>query len=226
MEVIFHLGGAKFTPKIEIYYQDLIRLNSNESFVIPIIATKDIDVGAISLILNYPKKLVMIDNVQFSTINGNNKLEFHIQENELRIGWYEDENDLNLKQNKPIIIISGKTTGNFEQGDIIKFSIFNNSLCEFADESGNPIDKVVLKTYLIEYANSQNIESKWIVSNNDLFIFPNPAENSVNIRYNIANDGFVKISLYNVLGEKVFDVVDKLVLKGVYNSEINLNIIY
>jgi len=58
-----------------------------------------------------------------------------------------------------------------------------------------------------------------------MFIFPNPADNIANIRYKIANDGFVNISLYDILGEKVVDFVGKYLLKGVYNSEINLSLI-
>jgi hypothetical protein len=84
---------------------------------------------------------------------------------------------------------------------------------------------VVLKTYTIansEVKNNQFIES---TISNDLFIFPNPAKNIVNLRYKVANDGSVRISVYDVLGEKVVDVVNNRVLKGVYNSELNLSII-
>jgi hypothetical protein len=107
----------------------------------------------------------------------------------------------------------------------IKFSVVNSSLCEFADESGNSIENVVLKTYTI--AHSEEKSNQFIESTitNDLFLFPNPAENIVNLRYKVANDGFVRISVYDVLGEKVVDVVNKDLLKGVYNSELNLSLI-
>ena len=219
----FPLPGAKSSPKIELFYQDFIRLNSNESFELPIITTSDISIGAISMILKFPKELVKIDKVQYSMKNEGNSLIYNIMGNELRVGWYEVEDAIRLKNNEPVIIISGKTTENFKEGDFIMFSIANNSLCEFADESGNTIDKVILKSYLIEHANSQNIESKSSVSNNDLFIFPNPAENTVNIRYSTANDGFVNISLYDVLGEKFIDVINKPLLKGIYYSVLNLS---
>jgi hypothetical protein len=124
---------------------------------------------------------------------------------------------------QPVIIISGKNTGNFKQEDVIKFSIANNSLCEFADESGNPKENVVLRTSTIEFNEGQYIENIERISNNDLLIFPNPAEDLVKIRYNIPNDGFVKISLYNVLGEKLADVVNNYGLKGINNSDLNLS---
>jgi len=228
-----YLPPLKSSSKIEIeyfYFHDLKKLNSNVSFELPIFSTKDLNVRAISMILKFPKNLVEIDNVQLSMKNEklimNNKddnLVYNVMGDELRIGWFANVETLCITSNTPVIIINCKTTSNFKSGDIIKFSVANNSLCEFADEFGEPIDNVVLKTYSIEYSNNQNIGNAESILNNDLFIFPNPAENIATLRYKVVNDGFVKISLYNVLGEKLFDVVNKYVLKGVYNSEMDLS---
>jgi hypothetical protein len=229
------LTGAKSKPMIKLDYfdyHDFKRLNSNDLFELPIFATNDLNVGAISMILKFPKELVTIDNLQLiidneklRMNNDDDNLVYNVIGDELRIGWYESERALNYKSGEPVLIISGKTTNNFKSGDVIKFSIANNPLCEFADEEGNPIDNVVLKSYSIGYSSGQNIGSIENDLSNDMFIFPNPAGNTVNIMYNIANDGFVKISMYNVLGEKIIDVVNKTVLKGFYNTEIDLSTI-
>jgi hypothetical protein len=150
-----------------------------------------------------------------------NNMFYNIVGDEIRIGWFSNGETLRMTSGTAILIITGQTTENFKQGDVIQFKIKNDPLCEFADGDGEPIDNVVLKTFLIEHSPEKNFDNSISDLNTDLFIFPNPAENVVNIRYNVALDGFVKISLFNVLGEKVIDVVNNYKLKGVYNSEMN-----
>ena len=57
---------------------------------------------------------------------------YNIHGDELRIAWIEADKPLTLKINEQFIIITGKTTQNFKQGELINFKISNNPLCEFA----------------------------------------------------------------------------------------------
>ena len=117
-----------------------------------------------------------------------------------------------------------KLPGILRPGDVIRFNISNDPLCEFADEKGNPIDNVVLKTFTIENSGEQIIENSESELNNDMFIFPNPAGNILNIRFGIADDGVVNISLYDILGEKEIDIVNNSYeLKGTYSLETDLS---
>ena len=45
----------------------------------------------------------------------------------------------------------------------------------------------------------------------------------MNIEYKIAKEGFVNISVVNVLGEKEIEVINKFMEKGDYYSKINLS---
>ena len=147
---------------------------------------------------------------------------YNVVGDEIRIGWFASVGAFRETPNSPILIITGKTTNNFKQGDVIKFRIANNPLCEFADENGDPIENVFLKTYPIEHSYKPYNENSTNSLNDELFIFPNPAQNDVNIRYSIVKDEFVNISIFNVLGEKVGYIVNKQVLKGIYNSDFDL----
>jgi len=198
------LIGAKSNPKINLDFIDFIKLNSNESFEIPIMPTKDITISALSMILNFPKDLVTINNVQLlilnderTKINEVNNLVYRILDNELRIGWFANENALNLKINTPFITIRGKTTGIFKYGDIIKFSFANNPLNEIADESGNPVEDFKLATNYIEHINSPKFEEP---ANKEVKIYPNPANNILYIEIAVNS----VISIYNLLGELIF----------------------
>jgi len=217
----YPLPGAKapFTSKIKLENNGSVKINSGESFDIPLISVGNYNVGAISMILNFPANLAKITGVKCSD---NSNLVYHVRGNELRIGWFEDEKPMNLKNEETLIIISGRTTNDFKTGDIINFNLKKDKLCEFADETGEPLENVVLKTFSVEHSKVINSENSKSVLNNRLFLSPNPAENNVNIKYQISQDGFVTISLFNILGEKIADVVNKTVLKGIYDSDLKL----
>jgi hypothetical protein len=141
---------------------------------------------------------------------------------ELRIGWFENAGSLNLKTNDPIIIISGKTTGNFKPGDVINFRLKNDALCELADENGEPVENVRLNSYSIVHKNSLSIGKVSETPDNELTIYPNPAKDKLSVSYSIVKDGKVKIELYNLLGEKIEELLNQSVLKGTYTKEIDL----
>jgi len=171
--------GAKGASKVSLDCDKTIELNSDEYFELPLKVTSDINIGAISLIIKYPKELVTdvscqlaVVNSQFSVNSEAGNLFYKISGNELRIGWFETESTLNLKNNDPVIIIKGKTTRNFKPGDRIKFEIADNSLCELADENGEPLDNIYLKSFSIIHKNSLPISLSDSNINNDMFILP------------------------------------------------------
>ena len=86
-----------------------------------------------------------------------------------------------------------RTLNNFKQGNVIKFSVVNDNLCEIADEYGNVINNVLLNTYSIEHRNSLNIETSENTLLDDMEIYPNHVGDFVNIKYHIINEGNVKI---------------------------------
>jgi hypothetical protein len=51
--------------------------------------------------------------------------------------------------------------------------------------------------------------------------FPNPFNPSTTIKYSIPEDGFVKLAVYNMLGEEVAKLVSKVQKAGKY--EVNFN---
>jgi hypothetical protein len=219
----FPYTGAKFLPKVYLDYNNSKKLSSGETFELPLSASGDLSVGAISLILGFPKELIQIENVQLIIDNKRKNLDYNVKSGLLRIGWFETEGALNLTKDKPFMIIKLRTSGNFKPGDLIKFKIENSPLCEFADEKGEPINSLILNTSTIGHINTLYTIPVESSLGNDMIIFPNPANDVVNINYFSANDGFVKIELYNVLGEKIIDIVNTRVLKGNYYSQLNLS---
>jgi hypothetical protein len=80
--------------------------------------------------------------------------------------------------------------------------------------------------HLIQDANKYPLSSvvaKRCVETPKLFVldqnFPNPFNPNTSIRYELKEDAFINISVYNILGEKVADLVNSRMKKGIY--EIN-----
>jgi len=52
--------------------------------------------------------------------------------------------------------------------------------------------------------------------------YPNPASEKVSVGFNIAVDGFIQLSVYDILGKKVKDIVSNTLIAGKYSVEWNL----
>lgn len=55
--------------------------------------------------------------------------------------------------------------------------------------------------------------------------YPNPFNPSTSIRYNVPKKGFVKINIYNILGQLVKSLVNKEVNKGLYQADFNASLL-
>jgi hypothetical protein len=53
--------------------------------------------------------------------------------------------------------------------------------------------------------------------------YPNPFNPSTTIKYSIAEDGFVKLAIYNLLGEEVTTIVNSTQKAGKYEVTFNAN---
>lgn len=73
------------------------------------------------------------------------------------------------------------------------------------------------------------VEQPVSVSDNELFVnefvlnqnYPNPFNPSTTIRYTIPSDGFVKLSVYNTIGEEVRTLINEFKEAGSYNENFN-----
>jgi len=214
--------GAKTQSKVQLNYNEVKRLGSGQYFEMPVKVTNDLGLGALSLILNYPKELVEVKDVKLKVNNASEDLYYNVKGNELRIGWFETRGALSLQNGESLIILTLRTRDNFGDGDRIRIQVENNSLCELADENGKPMENIVLNTCSIEHNNTLSIGSAEDNRDNELTIYPNPAKDKMNIDYNLSKDGRVRIELYNLLGEKIEEIVDLTVLKGKYTKEIDV----
>ena len=180
------------------------------------------EVGAISLIIRFPEDLVSISGIDCGSCSGDNNFFYKIYPGELRIGWFESDKPISFKENDLVLRITGRTKVNFKQGKEIMFTIAGDPSCEFADKSGNPIKRVTLKTNSIINSNNLIIGDPKNTLKNELSVYPNPTSETANIDYSISNNGRIRITLCNILGEKIKDIIEKDDLTGSHHTSIDL----
>ncbi|MBN2571753.1 MAG: FG-GAP repeat protein [Ignavibacteriales bacterium] len=77
---------------------------------------------------------------------------------------------------------------------------------------------------IYEGTNIDNIMTKVIPSNYELFDnYPNPFNPSTIIRYGVPTESRVKLIIYNVLGEKLHELIDEVQTAGYYEIKCNFN---
>ena len=90
--------GAKKNPKVILNYYDMTTIEGAQYLRIPLNITSDINIGAVSLILKYPKDLLRIINVKFAgKSDEDERLIYNIKGDEIRMGWFENDLPCNLK---------------------------------------------------------------------------------------------------------------------------------
>jgi len=62
-----------------------------------------------------------------------------------------------------------------------------------------------------------NLPTEYYLSQN----FPNPFNPTTQISYSLKNKGFVQLEVYNVLGQKVVELVNSVQNKGIHNVTFN-----
>ena len=124
----------KASPKVEITNDEVIKLGQGEYGEIPIRVTEGMNVGAISLILDYPSGKMTIEGVQLADNSENSEIYYSTKGDELRIGWFADDKGKEMSKDEALLKLEVKTTENFMAGDRIELKVVNSSLCELADE--------------------------------------------------------------------------------------------
>jgi len=214
-------GSAKVeSESLTLNYGNAIQVLADTEFELPLLSAMDMEVGAISLILNYPSDKVDILGA-YLTNDPDTPLWFTLFENELRIGWYSFS-ALNLFDGDALLTLQLRITSEAENGEAIYFSLAADPLNELADGSFNVIENAVLTIDVIE-AMSTGINHALIHSDMSLANNPNPFMGSTTFSYNLPADGKVTLEVYSSTGEKVVKLIDEFQSAGAYSLMFNDN---
>jgi hypothetical protein len=187
---------------VELLYEGHRKIVPGQSVSIPIKFVDENIVGSVSLVINYPEDIIHIRDLFINT----DEAFFNISHGQIRIAWSDTESK-SFKENDELVLISGFIDQSFN-GEEINITLGYES--EISDQYANPIEGINLK---IPHLSQGNISSSFYLNQN----FPNPCYDKTLIEYSLANDGWVDLSVYNLLGEKIKCIVSEDKASGKYN---------
>jgi len=196
--------NGSFTPSsskstisgVSVEYPSSMPADPGQELELPLIAGNDMEIAAVSLILDYPSELVEIKGV--SIPGSEEPISYAVNGNQLRIGW-NSLTPLELSQGDPLLVLGLRMKKAFVKGKSVVFTLEESPLNELADENYIGIDAARLKLDIIDH--SEGGEDLGNDGALELTNHPNPFSSSTKVSYSIPATGRVVLELRNLLGQ-------------------------
>lgn len=186
---------------------------------LPIVARIDMDLSAVSLILNFPADKLEISDV-FLSSDPTSPLMYNVVGDELRIGW----NSLiptYLNVGESLITLKVKVID--EAGlEGINISLVADQLNELANGNYDVINDAVLVADVIHTSALGMFENNQ-ADKLELANHPNPFNGTTNFVYTLPVDGKVILEIYDIIGNKVKLAVEEIQTAGEYTFILDAN---
>ncbi len=161
--------------------------------------TQPIELGAISLILNYPEEMIEIIDISLGP-NPTESVLFHADNGQLRIGWFTAHpyellpGDVLLKLDVKVLDLPGP-------GAPIAFSAAMDPLNELADGRFVPISQVVLKADALQGTASNIAHHNGKMTR--ILAYPNPGKDYITLESSRVVTGNICLEIRNAIGQLV-----------------------
>ncbi|MCD4678855.1 MAG: T9SS type A sorting domain-containing protein [Bacteroidales bacterium] len=191
----FTPSAVKITPSMTLTNNGIVEV-TGQVFELDVTVNTYMEIGAVSLIIDIP------DNVEVVDIKGLSDVIYTIVDGKLRISWFNTA---------PVYLNADETlvTLTLKADDIENVSLSLDASSELADGNANVIYEASVNMAKIAPAGT-------IAKGNSINNYPNPFNSNTTFEYTIAKAGNVNISVYNILGEKIQNLVNKYQNSGSY----------
>jgi hypothetical protein len=201
--------SKKAVSPVRLSFNPAIRLQSvNNVIEVPFILNSGLAAGAISLKIVYQQKyLTFTGIVPHEKINS---AMYNQTGDTIIIGWFNstgNKNSIVFKKGDVLLTLKFQVKMNWSSDDNSVFAILPGS--EIADFKGNVINNLMLDLP----AETNILPSSYSLEQN----YPNPFNNSTIIQYTVPINSNVKITVYNLLGQIVKQLVNKVQYPGFYS---------
>jgi len=197
---------AKLENSIDLSTKGLVLANSLNEVEIPVSVSSELEVGAVSLVLNIPEEYVQITDV---TADAGGTLLYNIIGRELRISWYS-LSPMKLSAGDELLSIKGKLKPGFELSHQWKLE----PASQLANAEAEPIAAVKITVPEVV----MNSEQYYLGQN-----IPNPFSTKSEISWFMPEAGRVVLKVYDVLGNEVLTLVDAVYNPGTYITSMDAN---
>jgi hypothetical protein len=214
-------GGAKAeSESLTLNYANTMEVESSTDFELPIRTAMDMQVGAVSLILNYPSDQLEVMGV-YLTDNPAIPVDYEVYGDELRIAWFS-VTPIYLNNGDELITLQLKSAAPLSM-ETMYFSLAADPLNELANGQYSVINPAVLTVDVVKAA-GLGIYNPYITSDElTMSNYPNPFNEITTITYILPVDGKATLDIYDLVGNKVRTLVDEIQTAGEYKVKVNLH---
>jgi hypothetical protein len=204
--------NGSYTPdiaenaKVTLQNNGSLMVNDGDRIMIPVRMEQREVLGAISMVMNISPTMT-VHNV---VLADNSAVQYHINGNELKIGWYSS-NPLDLATGDVLFYIDATIS---DAAQFIANPITLSNESELADDIAAAIDNAVVSipTMNTLSTNLTTINGEEIGIRN----FPNPFHATTMIEYTLPTAAEVSIITYNSLGQPINQIVNANHVAGIH----------
>jgi hypothetical protein len=210
-------GGKGASDNLSLIYAGSQQAGTNAETDLAIRIVNASELGAASLILNFPANMMEIINVTMKENYG--QLDWAVKGDELRIGWNSIV-PLPFSAGEDLFILRLKTSIDFLQGQSIRITLVNDQENELAGGDLNVIPNAVLSIDVIE-SNALGVPGQSVMESLTLTNQPNPFAEYTMLSYTLPCDGRVSLEISDMLGRKVAMLVNEVQSSGKYSVKLD-----
>jgi len=199
----------KADSSVSLVYKDTLVMPSLTEFRMPVIMKSGNEISAISLGFYYPEEYLEITGMELA--DSTHGFSYSATDGLFRMAW-SDVNPIIIHDDEAIITLDIKSLDLTGLNGTIKFEIYE--LSEFADQSANVIEGVVLEIPEIKYLEPDT---------NDFIagIYPNPFDEYLSVNFFLERESKVKLSLFNMIGMQLKQIADATYPEGAHQVRIS-----
>jgi len=176
----------------------VLYVEAGELFNMPVRVMQDIDFSALTLLLQFDASKIQVEDLT-SDIPG---IEFVIDGDDIRVVWTRIE-PVHFNAGEPVVNLSMRTIASIDTTDIL---LFMSNQTQFADNKANVIPNVPLAVPSISSSPTGTMDNK--VTDFTIEAYPSPFTDRLILDYTINQNAMVKISLTDMLGATVVNLID------------------
>ncbi|MFZ0280034.1 MAG: T9SS type A sorting domain-containing protein, partial [Bacteroidales bacterium] len=212
--------AAKGAPVsgVRMLNEGTVRMAAGRTFDLPLRAVTEMEVGAVSLILNLSSDLVEVVGVEM--LGSKDPVSFKSIDNQVRIGWHS-LTPLSVKAGGDMVILKLRSSVDFTDGKIFQINVESDPLNEIATGKFSTIEGATLKSETVAGSTAPVRER----TGNELGIniYPNPVNGLATLNYTIPGDGEVTVEVYNSIGAIINTLINEPKTTGKHTLNVDFS---
>lgn len=213
----FTPNNAKTSGSVSLTTKGSVLAASGEVVELPVRAGEDMDISAISLVMNYPADKVEVTGVTLGDANGVPVM-FSAENGELRIA-FASLNPLMLQEGDAMVTLKLRALPALTTGESVVFTMAANPLNELAGSDLQPLTSTNLWIAVVEGTVGElEIPAAGLVT---LGSMPNPFRDVATLRFAVPSNGHASLEVYDLVGRKVVSLYDGDLAAGYHTADLN-----